>query len=113
MHQKVAQTINGNTKTNRNQKVIEIHHPQHDKKPTGNSKNQEKNIIFFKKPGFVLMVISVKIPSQTMHYKFMHEPGHKLHPKEGCYTYKNVNSNHASKLVDFTLSKQAKVQIVQ
>jgi hypothetical protein len=61
----------------------------------------------------MLMMVPMKIPAQTMHHVFVHEPRHKLHKEEGPNTYYYVQSQHGPKLLEFILSKQAKLQNVQ
>lgn len=82
MYKKVTNPIGGDAEPNPDAPVIPGHHTKHDKEPGWNGKNQEEYVIFLKKTRLVLMVIPVKIPSQTMHYKLVGKPGHELHKEE-------------------------------
>ena len=82
VHEKVGDAIDGNTQAYKSAPIVPVHHSKHDEQPTWNGKNQKEHIVFFKEPRSMLMVVSVKIPTQTMHHVFVHRPSHEFHEQE-------------------------------
>ena len=84
MNHEVQKSINKNPKSNEDPPVIEIvHHSKHDKQPTGNSENEEKQIVPFKPARGTLVVIFVKNPQGTVHHVFVDKPRCKFHETHG------------------------------
>lgn len=73
-----------------------------DKYKRGHGKNEEEDIVFFKKTLLRAVVIFMKIPSQSMHYIFVRKPGHKLHKEESRDYYSDINQSHYDTLIRFT-----------
>lgn len=61
-----------------------VHRAKHNSQPAWHCKNQEEQIILFKKRGAaVIVMILMKIPHKAMHNVFMRKPGYEFHQGKG------------------------------
>jgi hypothetical protein len=80
MYKEIGESVEGDSQTNPEQEIIALLHAKKQSGNSGNGKNQEEEIIVFKKAfGLFFVMVFVKNPEQTMHNILMGEPCHKFH----------------------------------
>ncbi len=82
MYEEIGKAIKSDANANHQPKVIE-HDTGDEAIGTGYSKYEKESIVFFKETFMSLMMVTMQIPEETMHHKFVCEPCHKLHEEEG------------------------------
>jgi tetrahydromethanopterin S-methyltransferase subunit A len=90
VHKKITESVSRDPKAYPKAPIVASHHAKHGKEPGRDGKNQEEDVVFFKKARFMLVVITVKIPAKTVHDVFVGKPGHKLHEAEGGQKNKDI-----------------------
>jgi hypothetical protein len=89
MHQEVGKTIGHYAKPYGLLPPNMIDRTKSDKEHAGYGKNDKKCVIFFKKTGFNLVVVTVQIPQESMHNPLMSSPGYPFHNQKCTNHNKN------------------------
>lgn len=83
VYKEISQTICGNAHTYE-EPVIEVvefskKHEQHG----WNGENEEEGIVFLEETFTFLVVITMQVPQESMHYELMGAPGDAFHDEKG------------------------------
>jgi hypothetical protein len=85
VYHEITKSIKCDSESNEKQIVYATLHSKIKKYDAGNGKNHKKNIVSFKNISiFGLVMISMKIPHQSVHYVLMSQPSNTFHKKKNA-----------------------------
>ena len=100
VNQEVSQAVKGDSQPYPEQVVETLLPSEVQRQDPGDGEDQEKEVIVLQKPlRFLLVMIFMQRPQESVHDVFVREPGDPLHQAEGAEYYQGIYYNCFHKII--------------